>query len=179
MDSFEIHPSVFVEESARILGNVAIGENSSVWFNAVIRGDEGPIRIGKNSNVQDCCVLHSDLGMGIDIGDWVTIGHGTLIRGATIENHAMVGMNCTLMSGAVISEHCVIGAHSFVPYNAKFPSATMIYGSPAKVIRDLTKNELESSRIACQVYLDLLGQYRSGRIKSYEDHRNQRRHDEQ
>lgn len=168
MGPLNVHPSVFVEDTARITGEVTIGKNSSVWFNAVIRGDEGPIRIGENSNIQDCCVLHSDLGKGIDIGDWVTIGHGAVLRGATIGHNAMVGMNCTLMSGVVIGEHCIVGAHSFVPYNAQFPPRTMIYGSPAKVVRELTDRELQSSRIACQVYLDLVKQYRSGNIPSYE-----------
>ena len=163
----DVHPSAFIESTARIFGAVTIGKNASVWFNAVIRGDEGPIRIGENSNVQDCCVLHSDLGIGIDIGDWVTIGHGTVVRGAKISHNAMVGMNCTLMSGVVIPEHCIIGAHSFVPYNAKFPPKTMVYGSPAKVVRELTERELESSRIACKIYLDLVKGYRSGDIKSY------------
>ena len=159
MRTIDIHPSVFVESTARITGEVLIGKNSSVWFNAVIRGDEGPIKIGENSNIQDCCVLHSDLGIGIDIGDWVTIGHGTVIRGAKIGHHAMVGMNCTLMSGVVIPEYCIIGAHSFVPYNAQFPQGSMIYGSPAKFIRELNENELKSSSIACKVYLDLVKQY--------------------
>ena len=167
----DIHSSVFVESTARITGEVTIAKNSSVWFNAVIRGDEGPIKIGENTNIQDCCVLHSDLGKGIDIADWVTIGHGTVIRGAAVGHHAMVGMNSTVMSGAVIPEYCIIGAHSFVPYNAQYPPKTLIYGSPATVIRELNENELESSRIACQVYLDLVGQYRSGTVKSYENNR--------
>ena len=169
MRTIDIHPSVFVESTARIVGEVSIGKNSSVWFNAVIRGDEGPIKIGENSNIQDCCVLHSDLGIGIDIGNWVTIGHGTVIRGAKIGHHAMVGMNCTLMSGVVIPEHCIIGAHSFVPYNAQFPPKSMIYGSPAKFIRKLNENELSSSSIACKVYLDLVMQYQSGKIKFFKN----------
>ena len=169
METLDIDPSVFVESTARITGEVVIGKNSSVWFNAVIRGDEGPIAIGENSNIQDCCVLHSDLGIGIEIGDWVTIGHGTVIRGAKINHHAMVGMHCTLMSGVVVGEHSIIGAHSFVPYNAQIPPRTMAYGSPAKVIRELSEKELQQSRIACQVYLDLVRQYRSGKIKSYEN----------
>ncbi|MFO7962787.1 MAG: gamma carbonic anhydrase family protein [Desulfobacterales bacterium] len=166
-----IHPTVFVESTARIVGDVAISKHSSVWFNAVIRGDEGPIDIGENCNIQDCCVLHSDLGLGIEIGDWVTIGHGTAIRGAKIGNHAMIGMNCTLMSGVVVSEHCIIGAHSFVPYHTHLPPRSLVYGSPAKVIRELTENELSSSRIACEVYLDLAERYRSGKFKSYENNR--------
>jgi carbonic anhydrase/acetyltransferase-like protein (isoleucine patch superfamily) len=171
MGPLDIHPSVFVESTARIIGEVSIGKNSSVWFNAVIRGDEGPVKIGDNSNIQDCCVLHSDLGLGIDIGNWVTIGHGTVIRSAKIGHHTMVGMNCTLMSGVVVPEHCIIGAHSFVPYNTHFSPRSMIYGSPAKFIRELNENELSSSRIACKVYLDLVEQYRSGNIKSYENSR--------
>ena len=160
----KVHPSVFIGEGARVFGEVTIGENSSVWFNAVIRGDEGPITIGANSNIQDCCVLHSDLGIGTEIGDWVTIGHGSVVRGAKIGDGSMIGMNSTVMTGAVIGEHCVVGAHSFVPYNAKYPPGTMLYGVPAKVVRELSESEREAGKKACQVYLKLAEQYRSGGV---------------
>jgi carbonic anhydrase/acetyltransferase-like protein (isoleucine patch superfamily) len=159
-----IHPSAFIADGAQIWGDVTIGENSSVWFNAVLRGDEGPIAIGSNTNIQDCCVLHSDLGQGVEIGDWVTLGHGVVVRGAKIGNNTMIGMNCTIMSGAVIPEHCVVGAHSFVPYNERYPPRTLIYGTPAKAVRELAETETQFSRVACGVYLKLMEDYRSGRI---------------
>jgi carbonic anhydrase/acetyltransferase-like protein (isoleucine patch superfamily) len=160
----KIHPSVFIGEGARIFGEVTIGENSSIWFNAVLRGDEGPVTIGKNSNIQDCCVVHSDVGIGVEIGDWVTIGHGAVVRGARIGDDSVIGMNSTVMTGAVIGEHCIVGAHSFVPYNAQYPPRTMIYGVPAKAVRELNETELQGSRMACNIYLKLVEQYRSGNI---------------
>jgi carbonic anhydrase/acetyltransferase-like protein (isoleucine patch superfamily) len=159
-----IHSSVFIGEGARIFGEVSIGENSSIWFNAVLRGDEGPIIIGRNTNIQDLCLIHSDLDKGVEIGDCVTIGHGTAVRGAKIGNYTMIGMNSTIMTGAVIGEQCVVGANSFVPYNKEYPSGSLIYGSPAKVVRKLSKAELGRGHEIAKFYLKLVDDYRTGRI---------------
>jgi carbonic anhydrase/acetyltransferase-like protein (isoleucine patch superfamily) len=158
-----LSPSAFVAEGAIIRGDVIVGDCASVWFNAVVRGDEGPVRIGARSNVQDCCVLHSDLGMAVEIGAWVTIGHGAVIRGARIADHVMVGMQATVMSGAVIGEGSIVGAASFVPYRAQFPSESLIVGSPARLIRPLEEAEREHHRIACEKYLELVDEYRAGK----------------
>ena len=139
-------------------------ENSSVWFNAVLRGDEGPIIIGKNTNIQDLCLIHSGLGKGTEIGDWVTIGHGAMVRGARIGSCVMIGMNSTIMTGAVIRESCILGADSFVPYDAEYPSGSLIYGSPAKVVRKLTEDELDQGHEVAEFYLKLVEDYRAGRI---------------
>jgi len=140
-----------------------VGDRASIWFNAVVRGDEGEIRIGECSNVQDCCVLHSDLGIGVEIGAWVTIGHGAVVRGAHIADRAMIGMNATVMSGAVIGEGCIVGANSFVPYRAKYPPETLIVGSPARAVRPLAEDERDHHRIACEMYLRLVDEYRAGK----------------
>ena len=105
-----LDPSAYVAEGAILRGDVTIGERASVWFNAVIRGDEGPVRVGECSNVQDCCVLHSDLGIAVEIGAWVTIGHGAVIRGARIADRVMIGMNATIMTGAVIGARAASSA---------------------------------------------------------------------
>ena len=162
--SVNVDPQAFIAEGARVYGEVRIGRGSSVWFNAVLRGDEGPIAIGENTNVQDCCVLHSDMGVGIEIGDWVTIGHGSVVRGATIGSDTMIGMNCTVMTGAVIPEGCIVGAHSFVPYNAHYPPRSMIYGTPARVMKGLGEEELQGSRVAGTIYKELAERYRSGSV---------------
>ena len=146
-----IHPSAYIAEGAILRGDVVVGDRASVWFNAVVRGDEGPVRIGECSNVQDCCVLHSDLGMAVEIGAWVTIGHGAVIRGARIADHVMIGMHATVMTGAVIGEGCIVGAAAFVPYRAQFPPASLIVGSPARLIRPLEEAEREHHRIACDI----------------------------
>ncbi len=155
----QIHPSVFIAEGVRILGNVTIGEGSSIWFNAVLRGDEGPIIIGKNTNIQDCCVLHSDSGVGVVVGNWVTIGHGAVVRGANIGDNVTIGMNSTVMTGALIPDCCVIGAHSFVSYGTRFPPRTLIIGTPAKVVRELSEAEIENSRLPSQISLKLKQYY--------------------
>lgn len=143
-------------------GDVTLGPRASVWFNAVLRGDEGPVRIGECSNVQDCCVVHSDLGVGVEIGAWVTIGHGAVIRGARIADHVMIGMHATIMTGAVIGEGSIVGAASFVPYRAQFPPGSLILGSPARLVRPLEGSEPVHHRIACEKYLQLVAEYRAG-----------------
>jgi carbonic anhydrase/acetyltransferase-like protein (isoleucine patch superfamily) len=158
-----LSPTAYVAEGAIVCGDVSVGERASIWFNAVVRGDEGGIRIGDYSNVQDCCVLHSDLGVATEIGAWVTIGHGAVIRGARISDRVMVGMNATIMTGAEIGEGCIVGANSFVPYRAKFPPGTLIVGSPARLVRPLEEDEREHHRIACEMYLRLVDDYRAGK----------------
>ena len=164
----EIHPSVFIAEGARIYGDVVIGEESSVWFNAVIRGDEGRISIGRSSNIQDNAVLHSDMMVGIEIGDEVTVGHGTIVRGCRIGNNVMVGMNSTLMTNAVIGEDSIIGAHSFVPYDKHFPPRSLIIGSPARVVRELSDQEVQTNRMAVDIYRELIRHYTQGLIVGHE-----------
>jgi carbonic anhydrase/acetyltransferase-like protein (isoleucine patch superfamily) len=156
-------PSVYIAEGAIIRGDVRLDDHASVWFNAVVRGDEGPVRIGEYSNVQDCCVLHSDLGMAVEIGAWVTIGHGAVLRGARVADHVMIGMHATVMTGAAIGEGCIVGAGSFVPYRAQFPPGSLIVGSPARFIRPLEDAEREHHRIACEKYLQLVAEYRAGK----------------
>lgn len=163
----KIHPSVFVAEGAQIWGDVEIGAGSSIWFNAVIRGDEGKVMIGENTNVQDNCVIHSDLGMPVVIGDRVTIGHGSVLRSCEIADDVMVGMNSTVMSGVMIGERCVVGAHSLITYNRNFDDDSLIAGSPAKKVRETTKEEKQYSKIACDVYAKLVIEYREGNIRGY------------
>ena len=136
-----VHDTVFVAPGAHIYGDVEIGEGSSVWFNAVIRGDEGKVTIGKNTNIQDNTVVHSDDGAEVEIGDNVTIGHGAVIRGGKMGNNVMVGMNATVMSNSEIGANSIVGGNSFVPYFKKFPKGSILeehrqnlYGKPEKKI---------------------------------------------
>jgi carbonic anhydrase/acetyltransferase-like protein (isoleucine patch superfamily) len=163
----KIHKSVFVAEGARIYGDVEIGEGSSVWFNAVIRGDEGKITIGKNTNIQDNAVVHSDMTVGTEIGDNVTIGHGAIVRGCKLRNNVMVGMNSTVMTNSEIGENSIIGANTFVPYNHKFPPRSEILGVPAKLVRELKDEELETIRKATQIYEGLKKSYSEKKILGY------------
>nr|MDO8082810.1 gamma carbonic anhydrase family protein [Candidatus Freyarchaeota archaeon] len=164
----KIHESVFVAEGARIYGDVEIGEGSSVWFNAVVRGDEGKITIGKNTNIQDNAVVHSDMNVGTEIGDNVTIGHGAIVRGCKIRNNVMVGMNSTVMTNSEIRENSIVGANTFVPYDKKFPPRSLILGVPAKLVRELKDEELEAGKMATQIYEGLVKNYSEKRILGYQ-----------
>lgn len=160
-----ISASAYVAEGAIVRGEVSVGEHASIWFHAVVRGDEGPVLIGECSNVQDCCVLHSDLGAAVEIGAWVTIGHGAVVRAARIGDRVMIGMNAIIMTGAMIGEGSIVGAASFVPYRAQFPPHSMVFGTPARLIRPLEEWERKQHRIACEKYLELSAEYRSGKWK--------------
>ncbi|MFP4477261.1 MAG: gamma carbonic anhydrase family protein [Desulfatibacillaceae bacterium] len=162
-----IHESVYIATGARISGDVVIKEGSSVWYNAVVRGDEGPIVIGKNTNIQDNVVLHSDLDIGIEIGDNCTIGHGAVVRGARICDHAMVGMNATVLTGAQIGSYSVVGANALVAHNRKFPERSLIAGVPARLQRKLTEEETGFNQVAVDVYLDLVRRYSAGEFKEH------------
>lgn len=140
----EIDESVFVAESADIIGDVKIGKNSSVWYNTVFRGDEHAIRIGENTNIQDGTVVHVGLDVDTVIGDNVTVGHNALVHGCKIGNNSLVGMGAIVLNGAEIGEFCMIGAGALVTQNKKFPDGMLIIGSPAKAVRELTEEEKQS-----------------------------------
>jgi carbonic anhydrase/acetyltransferase-like protein (isoleucine patch superfamily) len=165
----EIHDTVFIAKGAHIYGDVEIAEGSSVWFNAVIRGDEGKVAIGTNSNIQDNAVIHSDMMAGVEIGSNVTVGHGAIIRGCKIRDNVSVGMNSTVMSNSEIGSHSILGANSFVPYNKKFPPRSLIFGVPAKFVRELTAEEIESIKIPVNVYKELIESYSRRRIIGYKE----------
>lgn len=132
---------VYIAEGAKIIGNVEIGEGSSVWYNAVVRGDSNPIVIGQNTNVQDNAVLHVSHSHSLNIGDDVTIGHGAIVHGCTIGNNVLVGMGAIILDGAVIENNCIIGAGALVTQNKIIPEGSLCFGNPAKVMRPLTKEE--------------------------------------
>ena len=139
-------PDVFVAPGAMVIGDVTIGEGSSVWYNAVLRGDIAPIRIGKGSNVQDGAVLHVDEGVPCVLGDGVVIGHGAVVHSATVGNGAMVAMNATLLSHAKIGDECIVGANALVAEGKEFPARSLIVGIPGKVLRDVTDEQAEAIR---------------------------------
>lgn len=136
--------NVYVAEGAKIIGNVKIGADSSVWYNAVIRGDSNPIVIGKNTNVQDNAVLHTSHSHALSIGDNVTIGHGAIVHGCKIGNNVLIGMGAIILDGAVVEDNCMIGAGALVTQNKSMPEGSLILGNPAKVKRELTEEEKES-----------------------------------
>lgn len=151
-----VHNNSFVAKSADLIGDITLEENSSVWFGAVLRGDTNKIYIGKCSNIQDNCVLHVDQGAGsIYIGNNVTVGHGAILHGCKVNNNSLIGMGAIILNGAEIGENTIIGAGSLVTSNKKIPSGVLCMGSPAKVIRELTKEELGSINQAAEEYIHL------------------------
>lgn len=157
----KLHPSVFVAPGAHIIGQVSIGEHSSVWFNSVLRGDEGPITIGKRCNIQDNCTLHLYEGFPLLLEDEVSVGHNAILHGCHIKKGALVGMGSTVLDGVEIGEETLIGANSFVPSGKKIPPRTLVLGSPAKVVRELTDKDLEMLRMTVQIYEEKARQFKA------------------
>lgn len=127
-----------------IEGNVNINEKTSVWYNAVIRGDIEPITIGKCSNIQDNCVLHSSKDYPLKIGNLVSVGHAAVLHGCNIEDNCLIGMNSTVLNGAVIKKNSIVGAGALITENHEFPENSLIIGMPAKAVRTLTQEEIEN-----------------------------------
>lgn len=143
----------FVAPSASIIGNVTLKQGASVWFNAVLRGDNDLIEIGRNSNIQDGAVLHTDPGIELIVGDNVTVGHQAMLHGCTIGNNSLIGIGSTILNHAKIGGNCLVGADSLITEGKEFPDGVVILGSPAKIVRELTEQEIESLRSSADVYV--------------------------
>ena len=156
---------VYVMESAEIFGDVTIGENSSVWSKAVIRGDECSIRIGKTTNIQDMCVLHPETDIPMEIGDHVTIGHNAVIHCRRIGSNCLIGMGALLLDNAEIGEYSIIGAGTVVLENAKIPPRSMVLGIPGKVVRAIDDDGIKRIRNAALNYLRLSQAHYKGEYK--------------
>ena len=155
-----IDESVFVADGAKIIGDVEIGKGSSVWFNAVIRADSNKVKIGENSNVQDNAVIHTSEGFGVQIGDNVTIGHGAIVHGCTVENNVMIGMGAIVLNGAVIGENSIIGAGTLVTQGKIIPAGSLAFGNPVKVVRELTDDEIKSITDNANSYVKEANEYK-------------------
>lgn len=132
----------WVAPNAVLIGNVEIEEDASVWFGAIIRGDSELIRIGRGSNVQEACVLHTDPGFPMAIGPDCTIGHMAMLHGCTIDRGSLIGIGSILLNGARIGEECLIGANTLIPEGKKIPARSMVLGSPGKVVRELSDEDI-------------------------------------
>lgn len=149
-----IAESVYLAAGTQIIGDVEIGENSSVWYNAVIRGNTNPVKIGANTNVQDNAVLHVNRKNGITIGDNVTIGHGAIVHACIVGNNVLIGMGSIILDQAVIGDNCIIGAGALVTQDKIIPEGSMVYGNPAKIIRPLTEEEKISIAASAKNYCE-------------------------
>ncbi|KXU35546.1 gamma carbonic anhydrase family protein [Cephaloticoccus primus] len=145
--------ALFVAPTASIQGDVVLSENSSVFYGAVLRGDIAEIRIGAGTNIQDNAVVHLADDLGAHIGEWCTIGHAAIIHACTIGDECLIGMGATVLDGAVVGERSIVGANSLVPQGMQVPPGSMVYGSPAKVIRPLRAEELAFLKKSADKYI--------------------------
>lgn len=144
---------IYQAEGSRIAGDVTMGEGCSVWYNAVIRGDENSILIGRDTNIQDNAVIHAGPVSKVVIGDRVTIGHSAIVHGCKIGNDSLIGMGSIIMNNAVIGNDCIIGAGSIVTEHMIIPDGTVAFGNPARIIRSITEKEKEHNRANSDMYV--------------------------
>jgi carbonic anhydrase/acetyltransferase-like protein (isoleucine patch superfamily) len=148
-----IHESVFVAPGAYLVGDVTIGEESTVWFNAVVRGDDGPITIGKRCSIQDNATIHLYEGSPVVIGDDVTIGHNVILHGCKVGRCSIIGMGSTLLDNVEVGEECIIGANTLLAGGIKIPPRSLVLGSPGKVVRELTDKDLQMLQYSSESYV--------------------------
>ena len=152
----------WVAPTAVVVGNVELKKNASIWFGAVLRGDNDPITVGENSNVQDLSVLHTDEGVPLAIGDDVTIGHKVMLHGCTIGDRSLIGIGSVILNRAVIGADCIVGANSLVTEGKAFPDGVLIVGSPARVVRELRDEERALLRASAAHYVANWRRYAQG-----------------
>lgn len=150
-----LHPTVRIAPGAHVVGDATLGEQCSVWYNAVIRADEAAITIGTETNVQDGAVIHVSAGHPVLIGDGVTIGHGAIVHGCTVGSNSLIGMGAIILDGAEVGSNCIVGAGALVTQGTHVPDGYMAFGSPARVVRPLTKQEVERNRANAREYVRL------------------------
>ena len=149
----QVHPTAWVAETAVVVGKVSLAENASVWYGAVLRGDNDHIRVGANSNVQDGSVLHTDHGTPLTIGDNVTVGHQVTLHGCSIGDNSLIGIQSIVLNGAKIGRNCLVGAGSLVTEGKEFPDGVLIVGRPAKVVRELTAEQIAGLQRSASHYV--------------------------
>ena len=156
----QIHPTCYVDESAQIIGDVTLAENASVWMNAVLRGDVHSIRVGANSNIQDCSVLHGMRNKySVVVGEWVTVGHSVTLHGCTVGDRCLIGMGAVILNNAKIGDGCIIAAGTVIPENTIVEPNSLWMGVPGKFRKSLGKAEQEGILRYAKNYLDYKEQY--------------------
>lgn len=144
----------FIAHNATIVGEVALADDVSIWFNVVIRAESAKVTIGKGTNIQDGSVLHVDEGFPLTFGEGVTVGHKAMVHGCTIGDYSLIGINAVVLDGAKIGKHCLIGANALVPSGMEIPDGSMVLGSPAKIKRQLTEQEIQMLHKSAEHYVE-------------------------
>jgi carbonic anhydrase/acetyltransferase-like protein (isoleucine patch superfamily) len=150
---------VFIAPGATVVGTVGLGNECSVWFGAVLRGDNEPIEIGPRSNVQDASVIHTDPGFPVELGTGVTVGHRVVLHGCLIGDGSLIGIGSVILNGARIGRQCLVGASTLITEGKEIPDRSLVLGAPGKVVRTLTDDEIEGLRRAAAVYVDKTHRY--------------------
>jgi carbonic anhydrase/acetyltransferase-like protein (isoleucine patch superfamily) len=156
-----IDPTAWVADSAQVIGRVALAAHASVWYGAVLRGDNDRLTIGERSNVQDGCVLHTDDGLPLTLGAGVTVGHQVMLHGCTVGDNSLIGIQSVILNGARIGKNSLVGAGALVTEGKVFPDGVLIVGSPAKVVRELTAEQIERVARSAAFYVDNAQRHRT------------------
>jgi len=151
--------NVFIAPSSVVIGDVRIDDNVSVWYNAVIRADRDTVTIGRNTNIQDGCIIHVDPGAPVIIGEEVIVGHAAIIHGATVGNNSLIGMRATLLNHVQVGSWCIIGAHSLLTEGSKIPDYSVVMGSPGKVVKTLNERQIQKLKANAETYVELAKKY--------------------
>ena len=157
-------PEYFIADNATIIGSVVLENKTSIWFNTVLRGDDAVITIGEGSNVQDGSVLHSDPGLPLTLGRYVTVGHMVMLHGCTIGDNSLIGIGAVVLNNAKIGQNCLVGAGSLIPEGKTYPDGSLILGTPGRVVRQLNPPELQLIRLSAEHYVHNINRYRKGLI---------------
>jgi len=160
-DRPDLDPTAWVADNAQVMGRVRMGAGSSVWYGAVLRGDNDWITLGARTNIQDGCVLHTDLGMPLTLADDVTVGHQVMLHGCTIGEGSLIGIQAVVLNGARIGKNCLVGAGAVVTEGKEFPDNSLILGSPAKVVREITPEQAARLRHSALHYVQQAQRHRT------------------
>lgn len=161
----DVHPTAYVAESADVIGKVTLCEHSSVWSHVTMRGDNEPIVLGKNSNVQESAVLHTDIGFPLTIGENVTVGHQAMLHGCTVGDGALIGIQAVVLNGARIGKNCLVAAGALVTEGKAFEDGMLIMGSPAKAVRPLTDTDLARMHMGTALYVAKSAEYKTDMVR--------------
>lgn len=164
----EAHPESWVAPTASVIGKVKLEPGASVWFGAVLRGDNELIHVGENSNVQDGTVMHTDMGFPLTLGKGVTVGHNVMMHGCTVDDYSLIGINAVILNGAKIGKYCIIGANSLIPEGKVIPDGSLVMGSPGKVVRELTEQQKKMLEGSAAHYVQNARRYASELVEDDE-----------
>ena len=152
----------WIAGSAEVMGNVILKENASVWYGCVLRGDNDPITIGENTNIQDLTVIHTDIGAPVTIGANVTVGHRVILHGCTIGDDTLIGMGSTILNRVTIGKNCIIGANALIPEGKEIPDNSLVMGAPGKVVKDVSETQLQIIRMSAHHYVENWQRHKAG-----------------